>query len=132
MEILAQTIKRADEVGLATMVCADSVEDVKVIAAMGPNVLVAEPTELIGTGTTSDESYVRETIAAVQAIDPNIMVLQAAGISNGQDVYNVIAHGAQATGCSSGIAKASDPAAMAEDMICSVRRAWDEINLNNE
>jgi triosephosphate isomerase len=132
METLEQTIKRAGEVGLATMVCADSVEDVKVIAAMGPTVLVAEPTELIGTGATSDESYVRETIVAVQAIDPNIMVLQAAGISNGQDVYNVIAQGAQATGCSSGIAKASDPAAMAEDMICSVRRAWDDINLNNE
>jgi triosephosphate isomerase len=128
METLEQTIKRANEVGLATMVCADSVEDVKTIAAMGPTVLVAEPTELIGTSTTSDESYVRETIAAVQAINPNVMVLQAAGISTGQDVYNVISQGAQATGCSSGIAKASDPAAMAEEMICSVRRAWDEIN----
>lgn len=132
METLEQTIHRADEVGLATMVCADSVEDVRAIAAMSPNVLIAEPTELIGTGTTSDESYVRETIAAVQAINPNIMVLQAAGISNGQDVYNVIVQGALATGCSSGIAKASDPAAMAEDMICSVRRAWDDIHLNHE
>ena len=132
MDVLEQTIKRADEVGLATMVCANSVEDVKAIAAMGPTVLVAEPTELIGTSTTSDESYVRDTIAAVQAINPNIMVLQAAGISNGQDVYNVIRQGAQGTGCSSGIAKAGDPAAMAEEMICSVRRAWDDIHLNHK
>jgi len=130
LDVLEQTIHRANEVGLATMVCADSLEDVKAVAAMGPTVLVAEPTELIGTGTSSDENYVRETIATVQAINPNIMVLQAAGISNGRDVYNVILQGAQATGCSSGIAKAADPAAMAEDMICSVRRAWDDIHAN--
>ena len=126
LDVMEQTIRRADEAGLATMVCADSVEDVKTIAAMRPTVLVAEPTELIGTGTTSDESYVRETLAAVQAIDPKIMVLQAAGISNAKDVYDVIRLGAQATGCSSGIAKAADPAAMAEEMISSVRRAWEE------
>jgi triosephosphate isomerase len=126
MDVLGRTIRRADEVGLATMALADSVEDVKVIAAMSPNVLVAEPTELIGTGTTSDENYVRETIAIVRAIDPKIMVLQGAGISSGQDVYDVIRLGAQATGCSSGIAKAADPAEMAEDMISSVRRAWDD------
>ena len=131
LDVLEQTIRRADEVGLATMACADSVEDVKAIAAMGPNVLVAEPTELIGTGTTSDASYVLETIAAVQALNPNIMVLQAAGISNGRDVYNVIRQGAQGTGCSSGIAKAGDPAAMAEEMIRSVRKAWDDIHVNH-
>lgn len=126
MDVLEQTIRRAREVGLATMVCADSIEDVKRIAALGPTVLVAEPTELIGTGTASDQNYVRETIATVQAINPSVMVLQAAGISSGKDVYNVIRLGAQATGCSSGIAKAANPGAMAEEMICAVRRAWDE------
>ena len=70
----------------------------------------------------------RETIAIVLAINPNIMLLQGAGISSGQDVYDVIRLGAQATGCSSGIAKADDPAAMAEDMIRSVRRAWDDVH----
>lgn len=49
-EVLEQTIKRADEVGLGTIVCADTVEDVKNIAKMAPNIIVAEPTELIGTG----------------------------------------------------------------------------------
>jgi len=128
LDVLERTIQRADEVGLATMVCADSVEDVRIIAAMGPNVLVAEPTELIGKGTAVDESYVRETIALVHSINPEIMVLPAAGISNGNDVYNIIALGAHATGCSSGIAKAADPAAMAEEMISSVRKAWNDTN----
>ena len=56
------------------------------------------------------------------------MVLQGAGISNGQDVYNVIHAGALATGSTSGIMKAADPAAMTEEMISALRRAWDELH----
>ena len=44
----------------------------------------------------------------------------------GQDVYNTIIAGADATGSSSGIAKAADRAAMFDEMIAAVRRAWDE------
>ena len=126
MEEIEKTIKRADEVGLATIVCADTVEELKEIAKLGPNLLVAEPTELIGTGTTSDANYVVETIRTVREINPDIMVLQGAGISNGNDVYNTIKLGAQATGSTSGIIKAEDPAAMVEEMISALRRAWDE------
>ncbi len=126
MEVLQETIRRADEVGLGTIVCADTVEDVARIAKMGPNLIVAEPTELIGTGQTSDMGYVKATIEAVQAIDPRIMVLQGAGISDGVDVYNVIKAGAQATGSTSGIIKNSNPMAMAEEMIAAVRKAWNE------
>ena len=127
-DILQQTIRRADEVGLGTIVCADSVEDVAAVAKMGPNLIVAEPTGLIGTGKASDMDYVKQTIEAVRAINPDIMVLQGAGISNGQDVYNVIKAGAQATGSTSGIIKAADPAAMTEEMIAALRRAWDELH----
>lgn len=128
MDEIEKTIRRADEVGLATIVCADTVEELTSIARLGPNLLVAEPTELIGTGKTSDESYVVETIRTVNAINPEIMVLQGAGISNGQDVYNTIKLGAQATGSTSGIIKAADPYAMVEEMLSSLRRAWDEMH----
>ena len=128
MEEVEATIKRADEVGLATIVCADTVEDVKTIAKMGPNLIVAEPTDLIGTGKTSDSNYVIETIKTVEAINPDIMVLQGAGISNGEDVYNTIKLGAQATGSTSGIIKAEDPEAMVEEMISALRRAWNELH----
>jgi len=128
METIKETIKRADEVGLATIVCADTLEDVKNIAKMGPNLIVAEPTELIGTGQTSDANYVVDTIKAVEEINPDIMVLQGAGISNGQDVYNTIKLGAQATGSTSGIIKAADPDAMVEEMLYNLRKAWDELH----
>lgn len=128
LEEVEKTIRRADEVGLATIVCADTVEDVKTIAKMGPNLIVAEPTDLIGTGQTSDSNYVIDTIETVRGINPDIMVLQGAGISNGQDVYNTIKLGAQATGSTSGIIKASDPYAMVEEMLFALRRAWDELH----
>ena len=129
LEEIEKTIKRADEVGLGTIVCADTVEDVKKIAMMGPNLIVAEPTELIGTGKTSDTSYVTDTIKMVNEINPDIMVLQGAGISNGQDVYNTIKLGAQATGSTSGILKAADPYAMVEEMLYNLRKAWDELHI---
>ena len=125
---IEKTIARADEVGLATIVCADTVDELKAIAKMSPNLLVAEPTELIGTGKTSDANYVKETIETVRAINPAIMVLQGAGISNGQDVYNTIKLGAQATGSTSGIIKAKDPEAMVDEMLSALRRAWDEVH----
>ncbi len=128
MDAIKKTIERADEVGLGTIVCADTIEDVKEIAKMNPNLIVAEPTDLIGTGQTSDSNYVLDTIRTVREINPDIMVLQGAGISNGEDVYNTIKLGAQATGCTSGIIKAADPYAMTEEMLYNLRKAWDEVN----
>lgn len=127
-EVIAETIARADEVGLATIVCADSVSEIKAVAAMHPNLIVAEPTELIGTGKTSSLSYVTETIGIVRETDPRIMVLQGAGISTPDDVRRVILAGAEATGCTSGIIKNSDPEAMAEEMLFELRRSWDEVH----
>ena len=70
--------------------------------------------------------YVRESIAAIKAINPEILVLQGAGISCGQDVYNVIFAGAEATGSSSGIVKAPSPARMVDEMLSAARRAYDD------
>jgi triosephosphate isomerase len=128
MEEIKATIARADEVGLATIVCADSVQEISEIAHMGPNLVVAEPTELIGTGQASDMGYVRDTIEAVRKINPDIMVLQGAGISGPDDVANVIRAGAQATGSTSGIFKAKDPEAAAEEMLYALRKTWDEVH----
>lgn len=125
---LRKAIKRADEVGLVSIVCADSLEEAAAIAHFSPNIIVAEPSELIGTGKTSDEEYVIATTSAIKAVNSEIQVLQAAGISTGKDVYKVIKAGADATGSTSGIIKAADPAAMIEEMICAVRTAWDERN----
>jgi Triosephosphate isomerase len=128
LEVIGKTIQRADEVGLATIVCADTANELIACAKLSPNLLVAEPTELIGTGVTAGENYVKSTIRAVAEVNPEIMVLQGAGISNGADVYNTIKLGAMATGSTSGIIKAADPAAMVEEMLYNLRRAWNELH----
>ena len=130
IEEIEKAIKRADEVGLATMVCADSIEEVKAIAKLAPNILVAEPTELIGTGKPADKSYVDEVIRVIREINPDIKPFPSAGISKGEDCYNIIKAGSSASGCSSAIAKAKEPLKLAEEMIAAVRKAYDERRKN--
>ncbi len=125
-ETLEQTIQRANEVGLTTIVCADSLAEASKIATLAPDIIVAEPSELIGTGVSVGKEYVEAATKSVKDVNSEILVLTAAGISNGEDVYNTIIAGADATGSSSGVAKAADRAAMVDEMISAVRRAWDE------
>ena len=123
---IQKAIKRADQVGLATMVCADSIEEVKTIAGFSPNIIVAEPTELIGTGKPADKEYVDQVIRVIKNVNPAIKPFPSAGITKGEDCYNIIKAGSSAAGCSSAIAKSENPLALAEEMIAAVRRAYDE------
>lgn len=126
LEEIEKAIRRADELELATMVCADSVEEVRAIAKLAPNILVAEPSELIGTGKPADKAYVDEVIRVIREVNPAILPFPSAGISKGEDCYNIIKAGAAASGCSSAIAKAENPLALAEEMIAAIRKAYDE------
>jgi len=124
---LARTIRRADDVGLATMVCGDDASDAASVAELGPNVIIVEEPLLIAGGTRDDHG--RRAIAAaneaIWRVNREIRVLHGAGITGPRDVYDVIAAGAQGTGSSSAIFTAGNPQAMLEDMIRSVREAWD-------
>lgn len=122
---LEATVRRAEQVGLASVVCASSIAEIQAVAHLAPDVIVAEPTELIGSGTSSDLGYMQASTRAVREIDPRILVLQAAGIAGGEDVFGVMAAGADATGSSSGIATAPNRAAMADEMILAAKRGWD-------
>ena len=123
---LSATVERAHEVGLFTIVCADSIREAKAVATLAPDIVVAEPTELIGTGRTSDRGYVEASNAAIRAVDSGILVLQGAGIRTAQDVYETIRSGADGTGSSSGITQAPDRVAAVDMMIGAVRAAWDD------
>lgn len=120
---LKLAIERCKELGIKSIVCADSIEEAKAIAHLEPDILLCEPTALIGTGQTSDQSYMRQTNQIVKAINPDIQVMQAAGISKPEDVYQTIQLGADGTGCTSGIVKAANPEKMLREMILSVVQA---------
>ena len=123
------TIDRARELDFLVFACADTVAEAQAIAHLHPDIINPEPSELIGGagGGVSDMGYVREVIRAIKAIDPNILVEQAAGITNGQQVYDFIMAGSEAAGAASGIMKAADPIAMIYEMIAATRRAADDL-----
>lgn len=123
---LVKAVERANELDIVTVVCADSLKEARAIATLKPDIILCEPTELIGTGNTSDASYVTSTNEAIKAVSPNTLVMQAAGISSAQDVYDVIKLGADGTGCTSGITGAPDPKQMLRDMVEAAVKASKE------
>lgn len=123
---LSQAIERANELDLISIVCADSLKEAEAIAKLDPDIILCEPTELIGTGQTSGADYIRATNQAIKAINPEILVMQAAGISSAQDVYETIRLGADGTGCTSGIVKADQPEQMLKDMVEAAYQAYQE------
>lgn len=122
-----ETIMRADELDMLSFACADSIEEARAIAQLYPDIINPEPTQLIGTGSGSSDEYISESIRAVKDICMDILVEQAAGIRSGEQVYQNIMLGADGVGAAAGIVNAADPSSMAEEMIYSVRRAYDEI-----
>lgn len=127
LSAISRTIRRADEVGLATMVCADSPEEGAAIAHLNPNIILPEPPGLIGTGTSVGKGkhhFVANSVQMIKRINPRILVLNSAGIRTGDDVAEIIRAGAEATGSTSGVLKAEDPVQKLEEMIRALKAAW--------
>lgn len=122
------TIDRARELDFIVFACADTLEEAKAIAQLHPDIINPEPSAIIGGGNgVTPMDYVMDSIREIKAIYPDIMVEQAAGITNGQQVYDFIMTGSEAAGAASGIMKAADPIAMIDEMIAATRRAADDL-----
>jgi len=127
LSAIRKTIERADELDMLSFVCADTVAEARALAELHPDILNPEPSELIGSGVASDMGYILETLRAIKAIDPGIMVEQAAGITTAQQVYDTIMAGSEAAGAASGIVNAADPRALLFEMVSQVRRAREDL-----
>ena len=122
------TIDRARELDFLVFACADTLAEAKAIAQLHPDIINPEPSEIIGGGNgVSPMAYVKDSIRVIKEIYPDIMVEQAAGITNGQQVYDFIMAGSEAAGAASGIMNAADPIAMIDEMIAATRRAADDL-----
>lgn len=122
------TIDRARELDFLVFACADTLAEAKAIAQLHPDIINPEPSEIIGGGNgVSPMAYVKDSIKVIKEIYPDIMVEQAAGITNGQQVYDFIMAGSEAAGAASGIMNAEDPLAMIDEMIAATRRAADDL-----
>lgn len=123
---LSKAIIRAKKLNIITIVCADSLSEALAIAKFTPDILLCEPTDLIGTGQTADNSYILETTSQIRSINPHIAVMVASGITTAGDVYNVIRLGADGTGGTNGILKAPDPVVRVQEMINAILKVKNE------
>lgn len=124
---IKQCIDRANELDMLSFVCADTIEEAKAIAELHPDIINPEPSELIGTTNASDMSYVMDAIKAVKAIDPNILVEQAAGITTAQQIYDFIMAGSEAAGSASGILNSHCPYELLDEMVSYVKKAKEDL-----
>lgn len=120
---IKQTIDRANELGLITFACADSIAEAKAIAQFHPDIINPEPTELIGTDQASSMDYVRDTCRIIKSMFPEILVEQAAGITKASQIYDFIMAGNDGAGSASGILKSADPYALLDEMMSFVKKA---------
>jgi len=124
---LEASIERARSAGLATLVFADSPAEAEAFARLGPDIVLAEPPELIASGRSVGSvmaGFVAEAVAAVKGVNPEILVMSGAGVNGPADVDAVMRMGLDGTGSSSGILKAADPMAMMRAMLEATTRAW--------
>lgn len=112
-------IKRAKEIQLDHIVCANNVHTSKAIATFKPQFLAVEPPELIGgdiSVTTADPEIVKRTVEEVRYIDTTVKILCGAGVKNGRDVTKAIELGSDGVLLASGVVKAKDKEAVFRDI----------------
>lgn len=128
LPVIEQSVVRAKEVGLASMVCADNLEEAEIIAGLKPDIIIVEsPDRIEGKPRSEDEGHtIMQVNEAVWRISPATRVLHGAGINSARDVYNVFLKGAQGSGSTSAIFKSDDPERTLEGMIKAIRQAWDK------
>lgn len=125
LNVLRKTLLRAGELNLASMVCGGGREEAACLALLRPDILVVEEEDRIGEkreGWGDDKEIYKE----IKQLSPDTLILRGAGISCGEDVYQVIRAGADGTGSSSAVAKAKDKRAMVFEMVEAARRGWED------
>ena len=126
LSAIRQTIERARELDMLSFCCAVRWRKPKPSQQFHPDILNPEPTELIGRARPAT-CLCQEVIGAVKAVDPDILVEQAAGITTAQQIYDFIMAGSQAAGSASGILKSAEPYKLLDEMVAAVRRAKDDL-----
>ena len=120
---IGECVRMCDNLGLITMVCAESVEKARSVAVFAPRFIAVEPPELIGgdiSVTTANPKIVQDTVETVKAVNRNVSVLCGAGVKTGQDVATAISLGADGVLLASGVVKSKDPKATLEDLISKI------------
>ncbi len=121
---IQDAVDRAKDVGLLSLVCADTPTRTAEVAAFQPDLVAIEPPELIGTGipvSKAKPEIVTHAVNLVKTRSTTIPVLCGAGISRGEDVAAALRLGAQGVLLASGVVQAPDPRTAIVDFADALR-----------
>ena len=119
-EEIQASLQRCRGVGLSTVLCTADVEATKRGATLNPDMLAVEPPELIGgeiSVSTAKPEVIRDSVSAVNQINPGIPVLCGAGVKDQADVSKALSLGSQGILLASGVVKSSEPRKVLIDLI---------------
>lgn len=107
---LKTTLAMAGAVGLATLVFAGNLDDLKVVVGMKPSYVAYEPPELIGSKdhSVADQPEVVEEAAEI-AKSAGVPFLVGAGIHSPQDIRASLVHGAIGVAVARDVLESVDP-----------------------
>ncbi len=106
-ETIEETIEKARELGLTSIVCAQDPDECREYSGFGPDYVAYEPPELIGGDVSVSESKPELIEAAVEK--SSVPVLTGAGIHTREDVEKSIELGCEGVLVASGVIKHEDP-----------------------
>ncbi|MFB6203741.1 MAG: triose-phosphate isomerase [Candidatus Nanohaloarchaea archaeon] len=106
-EEIEQAVERAEELGLTTVVCAQSPEECEELSELEPDYIAFEPPELIGGDVAVSTAKPELIDEAVERSE--VEVLAGAGIKDTEDVERAIEQGCSGVLVASGVVKAGDP-----------------------
>jgi triosephosphate isomerase len=122
---LSQSIDRARELNLATVVCAGDVQATCAVSLLNPDMVAIEPPELIGSGRAVSKSkpeIITEAVKQIRRVNRDVKILCGAGVSSGDDVFAALKLGAEGVLVASAVVKSENPSAVVSDMCDGVRR----------
>lgn len=109
IQVIGSTIARCQNLGLKTLVCAESVEEAKEVVEFQPDFLAYEPPEFIGSRTTSVSTAKPEIIKDFVKEIKNIPILVGAGVHSQEDVRIAIKLGTVGILVATDVVLAKDP-----------------------
>ena len=117
---ISASMEAAKAAHLETVVCTNNVATSAAAASFSPDYIAIEPPELIGTGISvskADPGIIEKSVAAVEAVNPDVKVLTGAGIHSGECVKTAVDLGTAGVLLASGVVKADDPLAVLRDLV---------------
>jgi triosephosphate isomerase len=126
LSVIQETIVRARNAGLTSVVCANNAKVAAACAALNPGMVAVEPPELIGTGiavSRAKPEIIRDTVAEIRKVNEDVVILCGAGITDSKDASSALDLGTQGILISSAIVRAKDPRRVALELARSMSRS---------